>query len=519
LRALSLLPELELQRAINHLTSSGLLLGGGSPPEASYLFKHALVQDVAYGTLLRGARQQLHSRIAQVLEEQFPERVVSEPEVLAQHFAAAQQLGRAADYWLKAGRRAAERSANLEAIRHLTNAREAIARLPETPERDRQELAVQIALGTPLIAVHGYAASETGEAYDRAYALCERLADVGGLLPILSGRFAYHFVRGDKDNMLRTAKEAQRLADETGHEAWRLSTHRFIGQNAIFGGEFAKARSAFQDLFHAYDPTRHRPAPVHFIHDPKLYALAYVGIASWILGFPDQARYWQREAFAHIGELNQAAVTTFTRIYAGAALDELLFDTAGVRAHSDAIVDLSEQHNLRYFRLSGDILKGWAIARQGEPAEGLALMRRSATERIAFGFVWYQIRYLCMLAESYGAHDAMQDGLNTIAEARSLSSRHDEHMWDAELDRIEGELRLGTNGEAEILLQSAMVVAQHQGAKAFELRAAMSLARLWRDEGRPSEARKLLLPVYGWFREGLDTSDLVQARGLLDQLV
>jgi predicted ATPase len=178
LSAVSSLRDPDLQAAMNQLTASGLLFGRGSPPDASYLFKHALVQDVAYGTLLRDGRQKLHARIAEVLEERFPDRVIREPEVLAHHFAEAQQLGRAADYWLKAGRRAAERSANLEAIRHLTNALDLIARLPERRERDRQELALQIALGTPLIAVHGYAAPETGRAYDRARALCERLGDV-----------------------------------------------------------------------------------------------------------------------------------------------------------------------------------------------------------------------------------------------------------------------------------------------------------------------------------------------------
>jgi predicted ATPase len=257
---------------------------------------------------------------------------------------------------------------------------------------------------------------------------------------------------------------------------------------------------------------------MHFILDPKLYAVGYLGVINWILGFPDQARRWQEKAFEYLSELNQAAVITFTKIYAGAGLDELLLDTAAVRAHADAIVDLSEQHNLRYFRLSGEILKGWTMARQGQPAEGTALMRRSATERLALGVVWYQIRYLCMLAETYGEHGATQEGLSTIAEARALSSRYDEHMWDAELDRVQGELRLKANGEAESLFQSAMAVAQRQGAKSFELRAAMSLARLWRDQGRLAEARRLFVPVYHWFREGFDTSDLVKAKALLDEL-
>jgi len=518
LSAVSSLRDPDLQAAMNQLTASGLLFGRGSPPDSSYLFKHALVQDVAYGTLLRGGRQKLHARIAEVLEDRFPDRVISEPEVLAHHFAEAQQLGRAADYWLKAGRRAAERSANLEAIRHLTNALDVIARLPERPDRDRQELAVQVALGSALIAVHGYAAPETGRAYDRARALCERLGDVNALFPILSGQFAYHFVRGDKDNMLRTLKEAQQKSEQAGSERLALAANRYIGHMATYSGEFAKAQSAFETLLRGYDAERHRPAPMHLIHDPKLYAVGYLGVLNWILGFPDQARRWQEKAFEYLRELDQAAAITFTRVYAGAGLDELLLDTAAVRAHADAIVELSEQHDLRYFRLSGEILKGWTMARQGQPAEGTALMQRSATERLALGVVWYQIRYLCMLAESYAEHDLTQEGLSTIAEARSLSSRHDEHMWDAELDRLEGQLRLKANGKAELLFQSAVAVAQRQSAKSFELRAATSLARLWRDQGRLAEAQGVLLPVYRWFREGRDTSDLVKAKALLDEL-
>jgi predicted ATPase/class 3 adenylate cyclase len=521
LAAVSPLAESELLAGVSQLVASGLVLGRGTPPDSSYLFKHALIQDAAYGTLLRRTRQQLHAQIGNVLETRFPDRVAREPEVLARHFAEAQQPQCAASYWLKAGRQAAERSANLEAIRHLTSALDSLQLLPESLERDRQELTVQTAIGTPLIAVHGYAAPETGVAFSRARELGSRLGDADALFATISGQWAYHFVRGDHAIMRHLADEARRFSNELQDETLRLAGFRTGGLNALYFGAFAEARSIFETTVRIYDTKRHRPAPVYFIHDPKFYALAYLPVIYWILGYPDKARSWQDAAFAYANELNQAVLSTHVRIYGGAGLDELLFNLPPVRAYSEAIIDLADQHNLHYFRLSGLILKGWAMAQQGESAEGLALMQRSAAERLGLGVSWYQIRYLCMLAEAELQHGSADRGLAAIAEAKEIIARTDEHMWGSEISRIEGQLlwRQGAPPpDVESLFQAALATARKQNAKSFELRAAVSLARLWRDQGRNHQARDLLAPIYGWFSEGFTTADLMDANVLLDEL-
>ncbi|MBV9201566.1 MAG: AAA family ATPase [Alphaproteobacteria bacterium] len=515
------LAEPDLQEALRRLVEAGLVFQRGAPPAAEYLFKHALVQDTAYSTLLRGPRQALHRRIAATLQERFPDRVASEPEALARHFSEALQPDRAWEYWLEAGRRAAERSANPEAIGHLTKALQTLELLPESAERDRQELTIRNTIATPLIAMHGYASPEAGVAFNRARVLSGRLGDASALFATLSGEWAFHYVRGDHRMMREVIDEAESAAKRRRNEPLDLVAYRCGGQNALYFGEFEAARDAFETILRTYDPSRHRPPAVHYIHDTKLYALTYLPVIYWILGYPDQARTSQSVALDYAGGLAQAAVSTFVRIYGGAGLDELLLDAPAVRNHADAIIDLAGQHSLGYFRMGGQISKAWAMARQGEGPAGLELMRRSATERSATGATWWQIRYLCMLAETCGQHDRDEEGLAAVAEATELMERTHGHIWKAELTRIEGELRRQQReaaGEIEARFQKSLSIARDQNARAFELRAAMSLARLWREQGRRDEAHDLLAALYAWFTEGFDTPDLKDAKRLLDEL-
>jgi predicted ATPase len=260
---------------------------------------------------------------------------------------------------------------------------------------------------------------------------------------------------------------------------------------------------------------------VHYIHDPKFYALAYLPVIYWILGYPDQARTWQSTALDYTAGLTQAVLATHVRIWGGAGLAELLLDARAVGSYASAVMDLADQHNLVYFRMGGQILKGWSMARQGAGPAGLELMRRSATERTGTGATWWQIRYLCMLAETCQQHGRANEGLLAVAEAAELMERTQEHMWEAELARIEGELRRSRHASASEIeghFNRALVIARGQSARALELRAATSLARLWGEEGRRTEARELLAPVYGWFTEGLDTADLKEAKAQLDEL-
>ncbi|HET6521517.1 MAG TPA: AAA family ATPase, partial [Geminicoccaceae bacterium] len=509
-----------LRDALAGLVEAELVFRRGGP-EAGYVFKHALVQDVARESLLKSRRRQVHARIADALEERFPAVAEAEPETLAYHLTEAGLTGRAVGYWLRAGRNAAARSGNLEAISHLSKGLEGLAALPEGPDRDRQELALQTAVGTPLTAVHGYAAPQTGAAYDRARVLCGRLGDTDALLATLSGEYTYHFVRGDLGMMRLLAEEAGRAGERAGDAALALAAHRLSGLTALHRGAFAEARSAFETILRLYDPDRHRPPPVHYVHDPKVSALAYLPVVLWIQGDPEQAQGWSEAALRYAAELNQANLVAHVRVYAGAGLEELAGEAAAVRAHAEAVIELADQHSLQYFRLSGLILKGWAMARLGAAAEGLALMRAGSAERVALGVSWYQVRYFCMLAAAHLEQGDPGQGLAVLEEAKRLAQRAEERMWQAELERIEGELRRALGAPPEVVegrFRAALAIARAQGAKSFELRAATSLARLWRDQDRRAAALDLLRPVCGWFTEGLETADLRDAKALRDDL-
>ncbi|MEH2537576.1 MULTISPECIES: adenylate/guanylate cyclase domain-containing protein [unclassified Bradyrhizobium] len=513
--------EREAQDSLARLVHSELVFQYGTPPEAAYSFKHALVQDAAYSTLLRSDRQRLHARIAGALKGDFPDRVAREPELLAHHYTEACQIERAVGYWLKAGESAAQRSANLEAIRHLTRGLEALNTLPENFERDRQELAFQIAIGTPMIAVYGYSAPQTGAAYGRARALCERLGEAEPLVATLSGEFVYYFVRGDYSAMRRLTDEACRVAERLPSPLIRLASHRLAGITAMHFGEFAEARSEFEAILRLYDARRHRSQPVHYVHDPKVSALTYLAPVLWILGFPEQARRSSTAAFHCAAELDQANLTAHVHNFAGAGLDELLGDVSGVKAHAEAIIELADRHSLGYWRVNGLILRGWAMVQQGAPESGIALMCENTERRAALGVSWYQARYLCMLAAAYAQVGQAEPGLRIVAEVEYLIANNHEHMWEGEVTRIKGELMRvqgRSASEIEACLARAMTITRAQGAKSLELRAARSLARLWCDLGRRKDACALLAPLFSWFTEGFETADLKATKVLLDEL-
>jgi predicted ATPase/class 3 adenylate cyclase len=521
LKVVTRLDEDALQRDLNELLEAEIVFRRGVPPEVNYSFKHALVQDIAHESLLRSKRQEIHARIAAALEEHYPAVAEVEPETIALHLTEAGLASRAVGYWLRAGRNAAGRSANLEAISHLSRGLEALKSCPEGLERDRQELALQTAIGGPLIAIHGYTAPQLGTAFNRAHALCYELDDTEALFAALSGKFIFHFVRGDYSAMQSLTAEAARAAERSGDIALELAAHRLAALTAMHAGAFVKAHCEFETILSRYEPDAHRPPPVHYVHDPKASALPYLAIVLWILGYPEQAQSLGRAAFDYAMELNQTNLIGHVRVYGGAGPAELMGDVAAVHANADAVIELADQHSLNYWRLSGLILRGWTLTQEGAVEDGLALMRQSLIDRNRLGANWYQVRYLCMLATTYLHLGRGDEGLAALSEAKDLAARNDEHMWAAELARIEGELRRAQGAspdEVEAYLQAALNVAHSQGAKSFELRAAMSLARLWRDHSRVAEARRLLAPIYGWFTEGRDTPDVCAAKALMGEL-
>lgn len=512
--------SVDLNRALDQLVSAELIFRRGMPPDVEYTFKHALVQDAAYSTLLRAPRQKLHARIANALEQLFPERASIEPELLAHHFTDAGQAESAISYWLKAGRRAAKRSADEEAVRHLRRGLEMLMTLPDSTQKDRQELDFQLALGTPLAAQHGYGNSLVGAARDRAIALCEKLGDTQHLLPSLYGQYAYCIASGRIPKALEYSERCQSLAARTGEGLARLIAHRAMGASLLEIGDFEAARTQLEQIL-AIDTAEFDPSlTVLYLADPHASGLAYLALSLWALGYPDQAVAARQKAIKHALDANHANTSGVVGIYAGAQLSVLLGRLEDVKSYVESLNALFESRVPLWAISCGQILNGWAIGCAEHLQDGIAMMKHgihAAEKQVRF----HSPHYHSLLAILQARAGEIQDSLSTIRKAKELIAETGEYLWYADVLRIEGELQLlfgGSTKEAEASFVQALEVARKQRAKSFELRVAMSLARLWKDQGKRDEAREFLAPVYGWFTESFDTLDLKQATALLTEL-
>ncbi|MES5482385.1 adenylate/guanylate cyclase domain-containing protein [Bradyrhizobium sp. INPA03-11B] len=510
----------ELNGALDQLVSAELIFRRGLPPDAEYTFKHALVQDAAYSTLLRAPRQELHARIARVLEQLSPEHGSIDPELLAHHFTKAGQAEIAISYWLKAGRRAAERSADEEAVRHLGRGREMLMTLPDSTQKDRQELDFQLALGTPLAAQHGYGNPLVGAARDRAIALCEKLGDTQRLLPSLYGQYAYCIASGRIAKALEYSERCQALAAHTGDRLARLIAHRAMGVSLLEIGGFEAARAQLEEILAIDKDEMDQSLSVLYVTDPHASGFAYLALSLWVLGYPDQAIAARQKAIKHALDANHANTSGVVSIYAGAQLSALLGKMEDVKSY---VEDLNARLGSRvpHWAIScGQILRGWAIGYAEQLEDGITLMKQgihAAEQQVRF----HSPHYHSLLAILQARAGDMQDSLSAIRRAKELIVETGEYLWHADVLRIEGELRLlfgASAKEAEASFTQALEVARKQRAKSFELRAAMSMARLWRDQGKRDKARELLAPAYSWFTEGVDTLDLKQAQALLAEL-
>jgi predicted ATPase len=519
LAAVAPLDEAKLRDALDQLVASELVFRRGTPPDAVYTFKHALVQDAAYRSLLRSRRQQLHARIVRVLEERSPEMVGSAPELLARHLTEAGLTEKAIDYWRQAGQLAVARSTLAEAVAHLTRGLELLRTLPETPERARQELSLQLALGGPLIAARGYAAPETGAAFDRARELCEQLGDTAQQLAALYGLWAYHTVRAEYGTARRLAEQFLRLAEAEDASAL-LVGHRLLGVTLFFLGELADGHTQLGRALALYEARRHRELAVRFGQNPRASSLVYLAWSRWLLGYPDQAARAVEEAVAYARELNHANTLAYALAW-GATVHQFRRDAAAVQEHASAALALSEKQGLSMWLAYATVLRGWAPAERNHP-EGAARITRGLADLEATGAIFLRPHNLALLAETYAGCGQAEAGLRALGGALEAVERTGERWWEAEIHRLKGELLLarsaGNPTEAEAGFRQAIDVALRQSAKSLELRAATSLARLWHDQGRRAAARGVLAPVYGWFTEGFDTPDLKEAKALLSEL-
>jgi predicted ATPase len=521
LQMVSQVDEITLQRELGRLVEAELVYQRGVPPQATYTFKHALIQDAAYESLLKSTRQQYHRRIAHVLEEQFPETTATQPELVAYHFTEAGLTEQAVPYWYKAGQSAIQRSAHVEAISHLRQGLALLQTLPETPECTRREVDLLIALGASLIATKGYAAPEVQQTYTRARQLCEHLEEPHQLFPVLWGLWVYALARAELQTGHALGEQLLTLAQHTQDPVMLLAAHRAMGVTLFFLGTPASAHTHLAQGIALYDAKYHRALVLLYGENAGVACRCHAADTLWVRGYPDQALARSHEAVT----LAQHIAHPYSLEYAlgtAALCHQFRREWQTVQERVAAAISLTQEQGSPYWMAIGSILRGWALAQQGQAQEGIEQLRQGFIALRATGTELGRPHFLALLAEAYGIMGQPETGLTALTEALTLADTTGDRWCESELYHLKGALLLqqssDNQAEAETCFQQAIVIAQNQEAKSLELRAATSMARLWQGQGKREEARQVLGDVYGWFTEGFETADLKDAKALLDEL-
>ncbi len=521
LLAIAEVPEDQVRAGLGRLQAAEFLYETSLFPELEYTFKHALTHEVAYGGMLHERRRALHARIVETIEKTYAGRISEQVERLGHHALRAESWDRAIAYLRQAGAKAASRSANVEAIDHLTKGLDALTNLPDVPDRLRLELDLQIALGPVLMTTRGYGAPEVERAYERARELCRRVGEDPELFAVLHGLWLHYWLRGDIATMLDLAQQLSDLAQRVGDRALRLVAHDVRGEVAVYLGDFPAARSHMEQCVALYDPSQDRSLGLRYGgYDPGIAARAIGAHALWCLGHPDQALEWSRGAVALARDLSHLATLVIALGHAG-ILHYLRREPRLTLEVAEEALALSAGQGLEFWKAFAEILRGWSLVRQRRGPEGIESMRHGlAGYRVTAGELESPI-WLAMMADAYLVEGAPHEGLATVAEALDLVNAMGVRFAEAELYRLRGELLLALRGaaaeDAESAFRRALEVAAAQKARCLELRAAMSLARLGQARGERRLAHQTLAEVYAWFTEGFDTSDLRETRTLLEE--
>ena len=520
--------DADVGSALNRLIEAGLLFRQGVPPHATYLFKHALVQDAAYGTLLREPRRALHARIADILENQFTEIAESQPELLARHCTEAGLVEKGARLWGKAGLRSSERSAMVEAAGQLTRALDQIASLPSTPALRREEIKLQVALITALRIVKGHAAPEPKAAAERARLLIEQAEALGEppedpllLFSVLFGFFVAVTTAFNADASRSIASQVLELAEKQSTSFPLVIGHGFLGSSLMLRGEIAEGRVHLDQGIAHYDPVEHRPLATRFGEDQRVATLCWRSWTLWMLGYPDDALVDTELAIKDAGEISQAGTLMFalnftavTQIHCG--------NYAIAKAQSAKVIALADEKSASFWNAFGILNQGCVLALTGKAADAVHMITSGIDAWRSTGARMFLPWWLALLARAHGDLGQFDTAWRCVEEAITSVETTGERWCEAEVNRVAGEIALLSSepekAKAPEYFDRALEVARKQQAKSWELRASMSLARLWRDQGKVQQARELLAPVYGWFTEGFDTRDLKEAKALLDAL-
>jgi predicted ATPase len=522
LAAVAPLSHDELRDGLNRLVAAELIFRQGTLPRATYSFKHALVRDVAYETLLKSRRQQLHGRIAGALREQFPELIEAQPELIARHCAEAGLASEAIQYTIDAGRQALERSANAEAAGHLGKGLTLLDALPPGPERNTVELSLLVALGPPLVATKGFTDPEVERIYFRARALCRELGTKTELVPVLVGLANIHLLRAELHQARELGEECLTLARHLDDPGIRMAAHRMLGSALHFLGEFPQAREQLEQANAIRERHQRRfDASLYLISGSSVYCRSIYARVLWALGYAEQAQSASDMALRLAKETSHSH-TLAQALSLAAAFHLDRRDVERTECLAREAVALAAEHDFAYWLATGRLWEGWALVQRQDIKQGLAQIQESLAQFRTNGNVQTIPHALSVLAEVYGRAGEPQKGLEALAEALAVLERTNERRREAEVHRLRGTLLLAMPGshwgDAEACFSRALAIAREQSARMWELRAAVSLARLRAEQGKRAEARNLLSPVYSWFTEGFETPDLKDAKALLDEL-
>jgi predicted ATPase len=511
--------EETLRRGLHQLVEAELLYQQGLPPYATYLFKHALIQDAAYQSLLRSTRQQHHQRIAKALEAQFPEIVETQPELLAHHYTEGDLAIPAVGYWQRAGERSNARSAYVEAIAHLTKGLEVLKSLPETPEHIQHELLLQTTLGPALMAVKGYATADVEAVYNRALVLCRQVGETPQLFVTLMGLWQFYLVRAQHQTARELGERLLSLAQNVGDPALLVHAHRALGEVFQNLGEFVLAQEHLAQGSALYDPQHHRSHAV--LNDPGVFCFAFASWVLWWLGYPEQALQRSQTALTLAREMSHPPTLAAVRFFV-AMHHQARRERQRAQEQTEAGIALAREQGLLHWVAYDIVVRGWALAVQGQWEEGIAQIQQGLAVQQTVGSQIARPTFLSLLAEAHAAAGQVEAGLAVLAEALALVDSTQERYWEAEIYRLKGEMLLqqavSDAPQAETCFHQSLAIARRQQAKSWELRTAMSLSRLWQQQGKQAAGHALLAPIYAWFTEGFETADLQEAKVLLEGL-
>jgi class 3 adenylate cyclase/predicted ATPase len=524
-------PEEELYRLLSSLQSKEFLYEQPAFPEVEYIFKHALTQEVAYNSLLLERRKVLHEHVGQAIEEVYRGQLDEHYSELAHHYTRSGNNEKAVEYLSLAGQQAAQRSANTEAVTHLTAALKLLATLPASPAHTLQELILQIALGAILMTVKGYTALETKKAYTRAWELCQHVGETPQIGPVLWALSLFYRVRGDHSLALEPEEQLLSSAQRQQDPAMLLAGHTMVGSHLWWTGSLTAARTHLEQGMRFHDPRQQKSVWMSYGVDVGMLCLTDLALVLWCCGYPEQALKKSQEALSLAQELAHPHSLVLARCW-DAWLQQFCRRYEPIlQGPTTAAITIATEQGLSFYWGILSAVHGWALSRQGNIEEGLAQAEQGLTlykENVGEHIVPY---LLALLAEAQSIAGRSQEAAQTLTDALTLAEKNGEHFYDAELYRLKGELTLqqGCKGqsaeckvpspqpeaEAEACFHKAVATARQQQAKSLELRASVSLARLWHQQGKRQEAHDLLADIYGWFTEGFDTQDLQEAKQLL----